>query len=146
MSNFRYTPWVKITDLNTAQNLGDWVGRELTCQEPDTVHITRVITHEICRWFNNGLTEDDMAVVASQPADTGSPQWNALIEGVVAHHFHARGMQSPAWTGRTKLDVGWAPNDHLTPDLGWHILNVFSTPVELLDKGVIFARQNLVTL
>lgn len=129
--------------LNSAGDLGEWVQAELSRAEPDTVHITRVITQEIGRWFTQGLSDDDIRAVAAPAADTGSKQWDALIEGVVSHQLHVRDILAPDWTRRTKLDAGWAPNEHLTRDLRWHILNVFSTPVELLDKGVVFARENL---
>lgn len=132
---------LRVADLNSAKDIGDWVRDELANPEPDSIHISRVITQEIGRWFAVGFNADDIVAVADPPVDSGSPQWDALVEGIVAHLFHVRGLRAPAWTKNTQLEEGWAPNDIYSLD--WHLLNVLSTPVELLDKGVIFARQNL---
>lgn len=137
---------MKNTHLATAASLGDWVRHELAEPEPDSVHIARVITQELGRWFDAETSERELASVADQPVNTGDSRWDALVEGIVARGFHLRKQQPPAWTKRTRLDVGWAPNQHLTPDINRHLINALDTPVELLHKGVIFSRENLVRL
>ncbi len=137
---------MKNTHLTTAARLGDWVRQELAVPLPDSVHITRVITQELGRWFNSETADSELEAVSNQPAYTGDPRWDALIEGIVSRGFHLRQQQPPAWTKRTRLDVGWAPNQHLTPDINRHLVNALDTPVELLHKGVIFSRENLVRL
>lgn len=137
---------MKNTSLATAADIGDWVRQELAAPQPDTVHITRVITQELGRWFNRETQQHELEDIAADPANTGDPRWDALIEGIVSRGFHLRQQQPPAWTKRTRLDVGWAPNQHLTPDINRHLANALDTPVELLHKGVIFSRRNLARL
>lgn len=88
------------------------------------------------------MTDTEIIGLAEPTISTGTPQWDALIEGIVAHLLHCRGLKSPEWTRNTRLDESWAPNEHLS-DSSWHLLNFVSTPVELLDKHIVFARVNL---
>lgn len=132
--------------LTSAAALGVWVREELAADRPATRHVIRVITREIDRWFKNGLDDDQIADLAAAPADTGDAHWDALIEGIVARRLHEAGLSSPAWTRRTKLEVGWDPYDDLIRDDGWYALNVLHTPAELLDKGVILSRAELALL
>lgn len=133
--------------LVSAADIGDWVRRELGTPQPDTVHISRVITQELGRWFDEETSPRELDAIAADPVDTGDPRWDALIEGIVSRGFHLRGQQPPpAWTKRTRLDVGWGPNQHLSPGINRHLANALDTPVELLHKGVIFSRRNLTRL
>lgn len=128
--------------LNTAHDLAAWVRAELESEQPDTKHAIRVLTREIDRWFNNNLSDTQILDLAAEPAGTGDDHWTALIEGIVAHKLHCRGLKAPAWTKRTRLEVGgWDP--YRVRDDGWFRINIFATPVELLDKGIVFPRQEL---
>ncbi len=129
--------------LNTAHSLGDWVRQELASEHPDAKHVLRVIARETDRWFNHGLSPDDIAGLASQPARTGSPRWDALIEGVVAYRCHIVGMAAPSWCQATRLDEGWDPYDTASASLGWRLLDMLETPAELLDKGVTLSYRSM---
>lgn len=130
-------------NLNSAASIGRWVSRELSSPRPEPLHAVRVITREIDRWFNNELATADIAELAAEPVDTGDRRWDALIEGIVARKLHERRMVAPSWTRRTRLEVGWHPYEDVIRDPDWYRLDVFRTPVELLDKGVIFPREEL---
>lgn len=130
--------------LNTAHELGEWVRQELATRDPDTKHVLRVLARETDRWFNHDLAATDIAALASHPAQTGDPRWDALIEGVVAYRFHLAEIPVPQWCTVTRLDEGWDPyGDSPTADLGWRLLDMFETPVELLDKGVTLSRRSM---
>jgi hypothetical protein len=132
--------------ISTARGLGNWVRHELNLPEPDRAHIVRVITQETGRWAAARLPETAIARAVAEAPNTGSDQWDALIEGVVAHQLDRLGIRRPAWTYRTSLAQGWAPNSDVVADDRWYVLDVFHTPVELLEKGVILARHNLARL
>jgi hypothetical protein len=129
--------------LNSACWLGEWVREELKSRAPNADHIVRVITRETDRWFKNDQTDIQILALAQEPARTGDPRWDALIEGIVARRFNVHKIKRPEWTRATHLEEGWAPRGDLVRDVRWHILDVFSTPVELLDKGVILPRSDL---
>lgn len=129
--------------LNTAHSLGEWVREELSSPVPSADHIVRVITRETDRWFKNGQTDEQVLALAQEPARTGDPKWDALIEGVVARRLNVHKLRRPEWTRKTHLEEGWAPRGDLVRDVRWHIIDVFSTPVELLDKGVILPSSDL---
>lgn len=115
-------------------------------QEPtvDTVHITRVITQTLTAWLpasSHADVSSGVESLAAEPPETGDPKWDALIEGAVAYLMHVHALTPPSWTRRTSLEEGgWAPNDIYSDE--WHVINVLSTPVELLDKGIVFASEN----
>lgn len=129
--------------LNSAAGLGEWVAAELAAPAPDHKHIVRVLTTETDRWFTNGLTPETIGKLAAEPGRTGSSQWDALIEGIVAYRLHIAGLPAPEWTKATTLDEGFDPYDGMVRDLGWHLLNVFDTPAELLGKGVILPASEM---
>ena len=127
--------------MNRAADIGAWVRAELTAKEPDTDFILRVIARETDRWFNG--SDFDPGLV-EQPVATGSRQWDALIEGVVAYRMNLAGFKPPEWTYRTSLEVGWNPREPVNDSgIGWAILDMFETPAELLEKGVTFSRRNM---
>ncbi|MDO5503721.1 MAG: hypothetical protein Q4G67_11160 [Actinomycetia bacterium] len=126
----------------TTASLGDWVAEELRSDHPDTVFITRTITQETGRWFHD-RSADGLENAVCEPARTGDPRWDALIEGIIRYRMAQTRLPPPSWTEETTLETGWSPNDHLYPDDRWRLLNVFHTPAELLEKGVVFARHNL---
>lgn len=130
--------------LNTAHDLGDWVRHELGSSDPDTGHALRVIAREVDRWFNHHLHDGDIAALAHEPARTGDARWDALIEGVIAYRFHLAHMPAPGWCRATSLDDGWDPYGEAPgADLGWRLLDMFETPVELLDKGVTLSYRSM---
>lgn len=128
----------------SAHDLGAWVRRQLADPGADTVHITRVIIQELSRAIPNGPNDAASGMDLSEPPDTGSREWDAFIEGAVAHVMHARGMKAPSRTRRTSLDENWTPNDLYSP--AWHAINALTTPVELLDKRIVFTRENFARL
>lgn len=124
--------------INPVRDLGEWVRDALGAGRPDS-EIARVVIHEIDQWDRNPIPLDDPGAIA------GSARWDALIEGLAARHFHSRGDLAPAWTERTRLDEAWGPYaDAVTNE--WHLINVMLTPVELLDRGVILSRTELVLI
>ena len=133
------------TTLNSAASLGEWLRRELEGTPPDVNHMLRVIARETDRWFLSKEAKASIPELTEQPVDTGDQRWNALLEGVVAYRMHIAGMSSPAWTRRTKLDVGWNPRDDSeTPQSPqWALLDTFETPVEILEKGVTYSYRNM---
>lgn len=129
--------------LNTAHDLGAWVRQELVSEHSDAKHVLRVIAREIDRWFHNDLPPEDIASLASEPARTGDPRWDALIEGVVAFRFHIVGMAAPLWCRATRLDEGWDPYASANASPGWRLLDMLETPAELLDKGVTLSHRSM---
>lgn len=130
--------------LNTARDLGDWVYQEIASGEPDITHALRVIAHETDRWFTHHLPAADIAALAAEPARTGDARWDALIEGVVAYRFHLARIPVPRWCRATALAEGWDPYGQAPgADLGWRLLDMFETPVELLDKGVTLSYRSM---
>ncbi len=127
-----------MNQINPVRDLGDWVREALGTGRTDP-EIARVVIHEIDQWENNPIPGDDPGAI------TGTPRWDAFIEGLAARHFHSRGDLAPAWTERTHLDEVWGPYaDAVTNE--WHIVNVMLTPVELLDRGVVLSRTELVLI
>jgi hypothetical protein len=129
--------------LNTAADIAAWVRQELGAPNPDTDHIIRVMTRETSRWFHNGLDPEAIQALAQAPGSTGSPQWDALIEGITAYLLHIHNLSAPAWTKTTQLPEGWSPRDALIRDQRHYVMSVFETPAELLNKGVVFARSEM---
>ena len=131
------------TPSNAVGDLGAWVRRELIEGSSDSGHIARVIVHEINQWFKN--TTDEFLPFEGHP-NTGSERWDALIEGLAARYFHVRKLEAPAWARCTRLDEAWSPYDETVTDNSWHIVNVLNTPVELLDRGIVLSRTELVLI
>ena len=133
------------TTSSAVSDLGAWVRRELDEGGSDSGHIARVIVHEIDQWFKSAFIGDELLTFVGRP-ETGSESWDALIEGLAARYFHVRKLEAPAWACRTRLDEAWSPYDETITDNSWHIVNVLNTPVELLDRGVILSRTELVLI
>jgi len=76
--------------------------------------MARVIARETDRWLRPELPRPDAGGLVTEPATTGNPHWDALLEGVVAYRCDALGIPRPSWTRRTYLDVGWNPYDDST--------------------------------
>lgn len=125
------------------------MGGRLHDPDVDAVHVVRVLTHTLpacfgtCTAAYNALDETRLTQISDRVADapeTGDDRWNALIEGAVAHLMHAHDMAAPPWTNHTSLAEGWAPTNIYSDD--WHIINVMTTPVELLEKGIVLSHEN----
>ena len=136
------------TTKNTSSavsDLGVWVRLELDEGSSDSGHIARVIVHEVDQWFKNASISDELLTFEGRP-ETGSDRWDALIEGLTARYFHVRKLEAPAWACCTRLDEAWSPYDETITDNSWHIVNVLNTPVELLDRGIVLSRTELVLI
>lgn len=102
----------------------------------------RVLARETDRWFIHSLRPDDIADLATRPARTGDPRWDALIEGMVAYRLHIAQIPAPDWCRATRLEDGWDPyGDTPGSDPQWRLLDMFETPAELLDKGVTLSYR-----
>jgi hypothetical protein len=133
---------VSLDKLSTPAELSDWIREHR--EDRDGVQIVRVLTREVSRWFNNDLTPDQLrAITDNPPASTGDIGWDATLEGLVAYRLHCEGMPAPSWTARRKTAGGFDPFDGLVKDNRHYIMDVFHTPVELLNKGVVLPTSEL---
>lgn len=128
--------------LNSAASLGTWLRRELR-DGASNDHLCRVITRETDRWFKNDLEAHEIEELVAAPAVVGDPHWDALLQGVVAWRLQAASVSVPEWATTARLDVAWAPYDATIRDDGWYTISVLNTPAAILDRGVVFDRNNL---
>ena len=128
--------------LVSTRALGLFVQSELAGRG-DIHFAVRNITNEISRWHSCGLSLEELRLLTESPPDSGDPRFDALIEGIVAHKFHGEGYSAPDWCQNTKLEETWAPFGDVIIDDDWYLMGVLLTPVELLDKRIVFNRSNL---
>lgn len=131
-------------DLNSAHDLARWVAESLVTDDGDTDHIVRVILRETDRWIKSGIGEQQIRELTQRPARSGSPRFDALIEGIVAYRLHVHHMQAPDWCTQTVLDEAWDPlsgGDHTS--VAWRLLDTLETPVEILHKGITLSYRAL---
>ena len=131
--------------LKSAREISRIVAQEMDSHR-DVHFAVRTITNEIHRWFASRASLDRVKELVSQEPDSGDERFDALIEGIVAVMFRAKKLTVPRWTTRTKLASHWAPWGDIVRDDEWYAQSVLFTPVELLDKGIVFDRKNLVRL
>jgi hypothetical protein len=132
--------------LNSAADIASWLRQELLASPPDVVVMTRVIARETDRWRQAHLGGESVSSLVSEPACTGDPRWDALLEGVVAYRCWQLGLPRPDWTRRTYLEEGWNPYDDssaINVALPWALLDTLETPAPILDKGVTYSWRNL---
>jgi hypothetical protein len=123
--------------LNTTSDLAEWVRQELRAATPEIDHIIRVLTREVARWFRSDNI--DIQSLDGTPGSTGSHRWDAMIEALVAYQCHIHHLGAPSWTRKTRIEEGWFPRDSLIKNQGDYVLTIFETPVEFLDKGIVFS-------
>lgn len=110
-------------------------------QLEDEEYLARIVIHSVL-----GLSSEHLAGVVEEPASTGASNWDALLQGLVAWRCHTASpkVRPPAWAKEAHLDEAWAPFGGSIRDAGWYTLSVLSTPVELLHRGIVLDRNNLV--
>jgi len=130
--------------------IGEWVRAELAKPGFDPIFAMRVIIKEISELFRSSGLDAQLVIIEkiSEPPQTGSPQWNAFLEGIVAYQCSMYGIRPPKWTKRTVLDVGWNPMDdsEFPSRVDWALRDTFDTPAPILEKGITLSRRNLVVV
>jgi hypothetical protein len=133
-------PTERVSSYNTAQEIADYIREQLEDKEPHYDHIIRVLTTEVYRWFSQKFTPEELDYVMQDYGTTTWETWDALLEAVVLYNCHKYGKTPPKWAYRTYLDSAFSPRDYRTTNLDQHMRRLFDTPVEILDKGVIFSE------
>lgn len=130
--------------LVSTKQIGQLLRAELDQESPNPDFMARTVTNEIWRWNKLEVTDSELIDLCDVPPLSGDARWDAFVEGLVAREFNVRGLLRPDWTNVTRLNEAWAPYEDTVTDAGWHVLSVLHTPVELLDRGVVFDVANLV--
>lgn len=112
----------------------------------DPVYNSRFITNEMDHWYKRKLTGRERRALVWRSASTGDERWDALLQGLVARFCDVAGLEVPYWATVARADPVWSPYGEVLRDDGWYLMSVMMTPVELLDRGVVFDRKNLVRI
>lgn len=109
----------------------------------DPVYNARFITNEMDHWYKRKLTGRERRALVWRSASTGDERWDALLQGLVARFCDVAGLEVPYWATLAHADPVWSPYGEATRDDGWFLRMVFSTPAELLRRGVVFGAESL---
>jgi hypothetical protein len=129
---------------NTAAALGrDLAQRVLNLHDDDpneSEQIARIFIHTLV-----SLPGEHLGDLVREPANTGLPRWDALLQALVAWRCQTAvpPVDTPAWANSMHLDEAWAPFGDSIRDDGWYVLSVLSTPAAFLHRGVVLDRRNL---
>ena len=129
---------------NTVASLGRDIAQrvlQLRNEDPnESEQIARIFIHTLV-----SLPGEHLADLVREPASTGSPRWDALLQALVAWRCQTAEpkINVPAWVDNVHLDEAWAPFGDSLRDNGWYILSVLSTPAAFLHRGVVLDRRNL---
>jgi hypothetical protein len=118
------------------------LGDEPAQNEVDTV--LRVLPKLVYDW--RALTDGELALAVTEPPLSRHREFNALFEGIVAYFFHTELQQNaPAWTGRTYLDKQWIARRHQVEKGGERLYFKIwqNTPIEMLERGLLFSRSEM---
>ena len=80
--------------------------------------------------------------IATEPAATGSVQWDALLAGIAEYVAHHAGVRTPPWSVAPSrfLTTRW----FLMPYPALHGTALAETPAALANRGVFIRRASLV--
>jgi hypothetical protein len=94
------------------------------------------------------LPAEHLAELVNEPATTGSPRWDALLQGLVAWRCQTAEpkLPTPAWAKTAHLEEAFAPFGGSIRDDGWYVISVLMTPVPFLHRGIVLDRNNLFEL
>lgn len=83
-------------------------------------------------------------LIAGPPETTGSPQWDALLAGLVEFVSYNAGVPVPGWTKTPDkfLKTWW----FLMPFKSLHGIALAETPAALANRGVFISRASLVNV
>jgi hypothetical protein len=118
------------------------LGDEPSQDDVDTV--LRVLPKLVNDW--RSLSPQDLERVTEEPRLSVHHEYNALLEGLVAYFFHVtRGERAPRWTTRTRLDRQWIVRRDQVERGGERLFMKIwqSTPIEFLERGLLFSRLEL---
>lgn len=151
--------------LETVEAYASAVGHRLEVHGPDvTAACVRGIAHaldghggadaamrSVIQLFDDLLTTPDPAVaLATEPATTGSPQWDAAVAAACERAARLRGIEVPGWTAAPSrfLRRWWAPIEDVLgrPAPGLVCLALASSPPEFAVRGVLIDRDTLASV
>ncbi|MDR1013659.1 MAG: hypothetical protein LBL86_01580 [Coriobacteriales bacterium] len=115
--------------------------------QDDIDAVLRVLPKLIYDW--RGLTDDELAVAIAEPPLSGCPEFDALFEGIVAYFFHIElRRNAPEWASRTRLTRQWVARRSQVEKGGERLYFKIwqNTPIEMLERGLLFSRSELTLL
>jgi hypothetical protein len=125
--------------------IDETLGDEPAQDDIDTV--LRVLPKLVYDW--HGLADDELASAIIEPPLSGHREFNALFEGIVAYFFHTELQQNaPEWTRRTRLERQWIARRRQVERGGERLYFKIwqNTPIEMLERGLLFSRSELALL
>lgn len=128
------------SSLVFGHQLSRWTRRQIRRGE-NPVTITRTLVHQVSRWFTAEPEDRDEAL--GRVIRTGSRQWDAFAQALVARRCHEHGLKAPAWSHTAVAVEGWSPHDALVRSDDWYKIMVLNTPADFLERGVVFPRSDL---